>query len=471
MSSISINVVNQKMYIHSPLNEFVSGSQNFVRFEFNFNEDWNGLTTFAQFVQNKIAYNLYLDENNRVFLPPEIKEGVCTLMLYGSGGKVIATTNCLTFKIAENSLIENAQSTEITQSLYDQLVSKVNEFLETTPAYIDKCIEIEIANYVENGAGFTGQKTDQGGEIFNDYNNNQANALYSTSHGNYTCADYIGQTVVGTYNSKPTTRSVFTVGNGTSDTDRKNAFNVFADGHAEVQTMGETDNSVATKQYVDSELATFDFIKVVDVLPQTGLLNRIYLVPSDEPIQQNLFDEYIWLDSGWEYITSKQVEVDLTEYYKKDQVNGLIEEIQNQMSNMTDVIYPVGCVYLTDDEQINPTDLFGGSWLRKTVIKTISGRTAISNFAAGQNVSTSVGDVSAHKFLSDSQTSFNVTPYSGAAGNIRCSAGNITSQGDYITSFDVITNRVDAIAFTVFWTITGKADFDQNGNYHWVRVE
>lgn len=32
-------------------------------------------------------------------------------------------------------------------------------------------------------------------------------------------------------------------------------FVVYSDGHAEVQTMGETDNSVATKQYVDNAVA------------------------------------------------------------------------------------------------------------------------------------------------------------------------------------------------------------------------
>lgn len=44
---------------------------------------------------------------------------------------------------------------------------------------------------------------------------------------------------------------LFTVGNGTSDTNRSNAFDVFEDGHTEVGVMGSTDLSVATKGYVD----------------------------------------------------------------------------------------------------------------------------------------------------------------------------------------------------------------------------
>jgi hypothetical protein len=72
------------------------------------------------------------------------------------------------------------------------------------------------------------------------------------------------------------------------------------------------------KDYVDSEIATFDFIKVVDALPEIGLPNRFYLVPKPDPQTQDLFDEYLWTEqSGWEWVATKQIEVDLTEYAKK----------------------------------------------------------------------------------------------------------------------------------------------------------
>lgn len=149
--SALINVVNQKMCIHSPLDEFVSDSQEFVRFEFIFDKNWSNLVTFAQFAQNGRAYNKYLDEKNSVCLPPEIKEGTCTLMLYGSKDKVIATTNYLTFKINKSNFISDAQSTEITESLYNQLVSKVDLFISETTEYIDKSIEAEMLHYLESG--------------------------------------------------------------------------------------------------------------------------------------------------------------------------------------------------------------------------------------------------------------------------------------------------------------------------------
>ena len=128
---ILVNVVNQKLKIATNLKSLVEGSQQFVKFTFNLNGDWDGLRAFAQFGQDGRSYNQYLDENNSVYLPAEIKAGTCTLLLYGSGGRTIATTNYLTLTIDENILVANAQSTQISQSLYDQLVDKVNNLTTT----------------------------------------------------------------------------------------------------------------------------------------------------------------------------------------------------------------------------------------------------------------------------------------------------------------------------------------------------
>lgn len=124
--SILVNVVNQKMYVSSTMESIVTGSQQFVKFRFNLSDEWDGLLTFAQFRQNGVAYNQYLDEENAVYLPAEIGAGACTLMLYGSKDKVIGTTNYLTLKIDENILVSDASSTDISESLYTQLVSKVD---------------------------------------------------------------------------------------------------------------------------------------------------------------------------------------------------------------------------------------------------------------------------------------------------------------------------------------------------------
>ena len=161
---IFINVEDQKMHDISSIEELVSGSQNFVRFTFNLGKEWDNLLTFAQFRQNDKAYNQYLDEDGSVYLPAEIKAGIFTLMLYGSNDKTIATTNYLTFRVNENNLISDAQSTEISESLYNQLVTKINASIH--------------GGYI----------TSSGGEIFNDYDNNKALSQYSHAEGASTTA-------------------------------------------------------------------------------------------------------------------------------------------------------------------------------------------------------------------------------------------------------------------------------------------
>lgn len=79
------------------------------------------------------------------------------------------------------------------------------------------------------------------------------------------------------------------------------------------------------KAYTNNEIAEFDFIKIVSVLPNEGLPNRIYLVPKTEIEEQNLFDEYLWVNNLWEWIATKSIDVDLTNIYTKNEINDLLE--------------------------------------------------------------------------------------------------------------------------------------------------
>ena len=124
--NVQVNVINQRLKIATNLKTLVSGSQEFIKFEFCLGEDWDGLVTFAQFRQGDKAYNKYLDEENCVHLPPETKPGICMMMLYGVKETVIATTNYVELTIDENMLLGNAESVEITEPLYNQLVEKVH---------------------------------------------------------------------------------------------------------------------------------------------------------------------------------------------------------------------------------------------------------------------------------------------------------------------------------------------------------
>lgn len=124
--TILINVINQELRLATPFRTLVDGTQEFIKFKFVLDDAWLKITTFAQFVQDGTAYNIYLDDNKCAFLPSEINSGTFTLMLYGTGEHVIGTSNYLTLKMIDNIFVGDAQSTEITESLYTQLVNRVN---------------------------------------------------------------------------------------------------------------------------------------------------------------------------------------------------------------------------------------------------------------------------------------------------------------------------------------------------------
>lgn len=71
-------------------------------------------------------------------------------------------------------------------------------------------------------------------------------------------------------------------------------------------------------------------VLVVTELPAKGNPNTIYMVPNESSRANDVYDEYIWMvtteKTGWEFLGSKHVEVDLTGYYNKTQVDKAIED-------------------------------------------------------------------------------------------------------------------------------------------------
>lgn len=64
---------------------------------------------------------------------------------------------------------------------------------------------------------------------------------------------------------------------------------------------------------------------VVQSLPQTGIANRLYLVPKSAPEGQNQHDEYLYVNNQWEHVGT--VSVDLGNYYTKGEANNKTNEL------------------------------------------------------------------------------------------------------------------------------------------------
>lgn len=75
-------------------------------------------------------------------------------------------------------------------------------------------------------------------------------------------------------------------------------------------------------------------MQVVDILPETGETDTIYLVKKDNPGEQNLYDEYVYANGAWEHIGDTSV--DLTDYYTKtetDAITGSLENLTTENKN------------------------------------------------------------------------------------------------------------------------------------------
>lgn len=96
---VFIDVVNQKLRVATNLRKYVSGTNQFVRFVFNLSDDWAGLTTCAEFLQNENVFSHELDSNNSVYLPREVTHGKCSLSLKGTNGTVTATSEDVVFLV------------------------------------------------------------------------------------------------------------------------------------------------------------------------------------------------------------------------------------------------------------------------------------------------------------------------------------------------------------------------------------
>mgnify|MGYP006909793918 CR=1 FL=1 len=96
-------------------------------------------------------------------------------------------------------------------------------------------------------------------------------------------------------------------------------------------TVNKVIEGLATEQWVTDAIADAGGkVLVVTELPSKGNPNTIYMVPNESSRANDVYDEYIWMvtteKTGWEFLGNKHVEVDLTGYYNKTQVDKAIED-------------------------------------------------------------------------------------------------------------------------------------------------
>lgn len=117
-------------------------------------------------------------------------------------------------------------------------------------------------------------------------------------------------------------------------------------------------------------------IEVVTELPETGESNVIYLVPKQDEDENNVFDEYLYVNDEWELIGT--TDIDLSNYYTKSEIDGKFPPIY--VLNTTDELSDGDKSFGNNEKnQFSTiiTDAYAKGFMGITVllISTTSGRT------------------------------------------------------------------------------------------------
>lgn len=85
-------------------------------------------------------------------------------------------------------------------------------------------------------------------------------------------------------------------------------------------------SSKAVREYVKAALADFTGFsgEIVESLPETGKTNIIYLVPKSKAEENNVHDEYMWINGAFELLGSTNI--DLSGYLKTTDLRSMTNE-------------------------------------------------------------------------------------------------------------------------------------------------
>lgn len=99
-------------------------------------------------------------------------------------------------------------------------------------------------------------------------------------------------------------------------------------GKQDTLTAGQ--NIVITNNTISAVIDAGFQVEVVQTLPTTGEENTIYFVPKEGGANPDVYDEYMYINGAWEKIGS--TEVDLSNYYNKTEVDGLLASKQDKLT-------------------------------------------------------------------------------------------------------------------------------------------
>ena len=94
------------------------------------------------------------------------------------------------------------------------------------------------------------------------------------------------------------------------------------------------ENNTKMKSWVTKQLNSLIGIEWIEVLPTKDIqTNVIYMLKNEEKSNQdkNIYDEYVYNNKTgeWEILGQVDVAIDLSEYYNKNEIDELLENLNN----------------------------------------------------------------------------------------------------------------------------------------------
>lgn len=137
-----------------------------------------------------------------------------------------------------------------------------------------------------------------------------------------------------------------------------------------VVDLSKTLSDYYNKTEIDDKFKTIDLFSIVEVLPEGDEINpnKIYLINNNGE-EGNTFTEYIYTNGKWETIGNLSVDTDFTNYYTKEEVDGMLNTKTITLSED-----------IKDDENSETITYYSGKTVQE-ILKDLSLR--IKNINAG----------------------------------------------------------------------------------------
>lgn len=461
----------------SNVRHVVADSREYLKAKFIFTPDWEGCVKTAIFSGTEKAYEVLLT-GDECTVPHEVLGGRFGVSVFGINGDMRITTDTAYITVHKSGFAEGETPSDPTPTVYEQLLGTIEDNKQAAEAdteavkallteheggfdHPDKCVTTDkIADY-----SVTTVKIAQGAINNNRIMNGAVNAR-TIENGTITAeklstelaAEIDGKAGQTALTTEAEARAAADAELENSKADKIALDNYYTKTEADDLLEDKVDtsslSSYYTKTETDTKIAEAKSIipkrYIVDTLPTEDIdTNGTYLVPAESPNENNLYDEYAYINGAWEKIGSA-VEVDLSGYYTKTEMDYTVNLLWDGIGERVGKTDPVSCL-----------DPFGG-YLIGTALEILED----SLYTNSQFSSVSQKATEALEGLDDKADKPTITTPTGTSAelvdNTETRFGEVTSltltlptdtTGDYISSA-VFTSGTTATSLTYPDTIT-----------------